>query len=292
MLITCAKCNSHVDTGDLAPGEIVKCRCGLSIMVPDAPVTAGKLECPNCGASVDPAHKVCEFCNTKLATVMCPKCFGAVFEGSKHCNHCGEALTASSVVHHGDKTDHVCPRCESHPNLLVEVVAGYPIERCPECEGLWVSEDIVEKVYSDRQNRDSLIAASSKKAVASTLSSGAPIKPEGYIKCPECGKMMNRTNFGRFSGVIIDFCSGHGTWYDADELHRIIEFIEAGGLEKKAQREKEELMEELRRLRSEQRLNSMKPANTMNSMGMPVPNRIASGNGALSISSLLARILK
>jgi Zn-finger nucleic acid-binding protein len=48
---------------------------------------------------------------------------------------------------------------------------------------------------------------------------------------------MNRMNFANFSGVIIDVCRPHGTWFDRDELRRIVEFIRAGGLDQARERE-------------------------------------------------------
>jgi hypothetical protein len=42
---------------------------------------------------------------------------------------------------------------------------------------------------------------------------------------------MNRLNFAHTSGVIVDVCTPHGTWFDADELRRVLEFITNGGLE-------------------------------------------------------------
>lgn len=33
-----------------------------------------------------------------------------------------------------------------------------------------------------------------------------------FIPCVRCGKKMNRKNFGRISGVIIDECGKHGVW--------------------------------------------------------------------------------
>jgi len=62
---------------------------------------------------------------------------------------------------------------------------------------------------------------------------------------------MNRINFARCSGVIVDVCKGHGTWFDRDELSRIVEFIRSGGLEASRAREKSELEEERRRLNQE-----------------------------------------
>jgi Zn-finger nucleic acid-binding protein len=58
---------------------------------------------------------------------------------------------------------------------------------------------------------------------------------------------MNRSNFGMRSGVIIDVCRGHGTWFDRDELRRVIEFIRSGGLDLARQREIEQLREAKRR---------------------------------------------
>ncbi len=290
MLVTCAKCNSHVDTGELSPGEILTCRCGLGIMVPEPPASAGKMGCPSCGAPVDPELKVCGFCDTALATVLCPTCFGVVFDGAKHCSLCGAVLTRAKVIHHGDETQRLCPRCEAHPHMRVEVVAGCPIDRCPDCEGLWIETEVVERMYKDRENAPSIqaMAASDKQAVQPT-GTGA-LKPEGYIQCPDCGKLMNRQNFGRFSGVIIDSCKAHGTWFDADELRRIIEFIHAGGLQKQAQREREELQEELRQLRSKARGEAQKANREIGSMSGGGA-RILGGTSAIGIASLLRKLL-
>jgi Zn-finger nucleic acid-binding protein len=63
---------------------------------------------------------------------------------------------------------------------------------------------------------------------------------------------MNRNNFARSSGVIIDVCKQHGIWFDAEELPRIIEFIRAGGLEHARRKEKLEIEEQKSRLRDEQ----------------------------------------
>jgi hypothetical protein len=61
--------------------------------------------------------------------------------------------------------------------------------------------------------------------------------------------MMNRVNFGKVSGAVIDVCRGHGTFLDAGELHQIVSFITSGGIERTRSREREELRDEERRLR-------------------------------------------
>ena len=63
---------------------------------------------------------------------------------------------------------------------------------------------------------------------------------------------MNRLNFGRLSGAIVDVCRGHGTFLDAGELHRIVRFIQGGGLDRARQRQLDDLKDEERRLRAAQ----------------------------------------
>ena len=77
-----------------------------------------------------------------------------------------------------------------------------------------------------------------------------------YVPCPECGELMNRINFARCSGVIVDVCKRHGTWFQREELRRIVEFIRAGGLDVSRAKEKRELEEKRRQLHKEQLSNS------------------------------------
>jgi Zn-finger nucleic acid-binding protein len=64
---------------------------------------------------------------------------------------------------------------------------------------------------------------------------------------------MNRINFAGCSGVILDWCKEHGTWFDQKELQQVVTFIRAGGLKKSRDREKENLRAEQQRLREQQR---------------------------------------
>jgi Zn-finger nucleic acid-binding protein len=64
---------------------------------------------------------------------------------------------------------------------------------------------------------------------------------------------MNRINFSRVSGTVIDVCKGHGVFLDAGELHQIVLFLQSGGLDRARQQQIEDLKEEQERLRSLQR---------------------------------------
>ena len=47
---------------------------------------------------------------------------------------------------------------------------------------------------------------------------------------------MQRYEYAGASGAHVDACREHGIWFDADELRRIIQFIQAGGLEQRRDR--------------------------------------------------------
>ncbi len=51
-----------------------------------------------------------------------------------------------------------------------------------------------------------------------------------YGRCPRCGSIMERLNFGRRSGIVVDACREHGTWFDQGELDAALEFVRDGGL--------------------------------------------------------------
>lgn len=46
---------------------------------------------------------------------------------------------------------------------------------------------------------------------------------------------MSRRNFGRSSGVIVDVCEAHGTWFDAEELPSILWFVASGKMAESAE---------------------------------------------------------
>ena len=60
-----------------------------------------------------------------------------------------------------------------------------------------------------------------------------------YIPCPRCRKLMNRTNFGHASGIILDTCREDGIWLDRGELQAVLAFVQGGGLIVARAREKE-----------------------------------------------------
>ena len=119
---------------------------------------------------------------------------------------------------------------------------------CASCLGLWLGTDSFQKICIDREQQAAVLGMAS----LADLDRATPQTKVNYVPCPDCQQLMNRANFARCSGVIIDICKQHGVWFDRDELSRIVEFIRSGGLDMSRAKEKAELEEERRNLRQEQ----------------------------------------
>src|SRR5216684_4226626 len=125
-----------------------------------------------------------------------------------NCPNCGAAISSDS------------PQCQYCESKLATVA-------CPSCFGMM----FIGSRYCPH------CAA----APAHQLGSSPEPDKIRYVPCPQCGQLMNRINFAHCSGVIVDVCKGHGTWFDRDELREIVEFIRGGGLEVCRQKEKMEI---------------------------------------------------
>lgn len=207
-------------------------------------MSAEALNCPNCGAGVASDSSRCQFCKTRLKTMACPKCFGLMFIGAQFCSHCG-AIAAPVGVNLDDGSGD-CPRCKIA--LESNTIADTNLRSCSKCDGVWLSVAEFESICADRENQSAVLGFLDKRTLR-----GTPMTKINYVPCPDCRQLMNRNNFARASGVIVDICKQHGVWFDADELPAIIGFIQKGGMELARQREKNELRDERARLREDQR---------------------------------------
>jgi Zn-finger nucleic acid-binding protein len=178
--------------------------------------------------------RVCPHCDVRLDNVRCVRCYSLQAPGAFDCVRCGHALDLEPVL---DATDAPCPRCRSP----LEVSAAGAWERadppfaggdarlheCPRCGGMFVPRDALAEI---------LARAEVQGAIPETR--GVPaLETVTYIPCPMCHTSMNRVNFGKLSGVIVDVCRSHGTWFDAGELTRVVAFAASGGLVKTRARE-------------------------------------------------------
>lgn len=175
-----------------------------------------------------------------------------MFIGSKHCPHCGavpaEARAASLSILK-------CPRCKVDMSSVR--IGSQEMRECEKCAGVWLDIAAFEKICADREQQSAVLGGAS--AVPShILRAEQRIR---YVPCPQCGQLMNRVNFAKCSGVVVDICKGHGTWFDAQELSAIVQFIRDGGLEVARQKEKHDIEFQRQQLRMEE----MVAANRANS---------------------------
>lgn len=202
------------------------------------------LNCPNCGSGVATDASQCEFCKTRLKTVGCPSCFELMFVGSKFCENCG-AIAAPIIVDSGS-SEGECPRCRRSMERLK--IGETNLAGCTKCDGLWMDAETFENVCADNERQSAVLGfLADRRQVPQQLTK------VNYVPCPDCGQLMNRNNFAKASGVIVDICKKHGVWFDSDELPSIIEFIKKGGMEISRQRERKELEEERSKLDDERR---------------------------------------
>ena len=209
---------------------------------------AQTLNCPNCGAAISSDAPQCRYCESKLATIACPSCFAMMFIGSRHCPHCGVAATEASAA---ELSVLKCPRCRIDMSAIT--IGTTAMRECERCGGIWLEVSTFEKICADREKQSAVLGAA-LPAPARQLMATDESEQISYAPCPQCGQLMNRINFARCSGVIVDVCKGHGTWFDRDELSGIIQFIRSGGFEVSRQREKREIEFERQQLRTEQML--------------------------------------
>jgi len=169
-----------------------------------------------------------------------------MFIGSRHCQRCGAAAASVAAAALPPRS---CPRCRIEMQSVA--IGETAVRECLKCEGLWLDVASFEKICADREQQSAVLGAA-LPAPARQLPASAESEKIHYAPCPHCGQLMNRINFARCSGVIVDVCKGHGTWFDRDELSGIIQFIRGGGLDIARQKEKQAIEFERQQLRTEQ----------------------------------------
>ncbi|HEY6320040.1 MAG TPA: zinc ribbon domain-containing protein [Thermoanaerobaculia bacterium] len=267
-LIVCGRCRRQLDAGDRAAGELVPCPCGAMVAVPPlAAHDSAVVRCSACGAPREGDEPECRYCGASFTVherdidTICPVCMARVSSGARFCDHCGSPILADQAA--AAATTLRCPACGPRQLLRSRQFAGEPVavSECVICGGLWAERRVFE-VLLVRARHGQLggaavaIQGARPERPAGTAAAGAGGEGAGgghlYRPCPVCGALMNRQNYGRKSGVILDVCGAHGIWFDLDELPRVLAWIQGGGEERAGQL----AAEEARTAAREQRLEA------------------------------------
>ncbi len=235
----CAACDVEL-SANVFPGGLVRCpACGAEnrasatpphVADPSGPYRAAvarptveppDIACPFCGGMCRPAAATCPHCEVRLSKVRCPTCFALQRTGERACARCGHELELEPLL---DPTDAPCPRCQGK----LAALGDRGIHECSACGGIFVDHASLARIVNERGEsgplpvKDARPFERARQPLAET--------EVRYLKCPQCHQAMNRTNFGRKSGVVVDVCKSHGTWFDAGELTQAVEWVAGGGL--------------------------------------------------------------
>lgn len=234
-LVACKKCRSQYDVSRVNLTEF-NCSCGAVVHNHELTAVDARIRrCGSCGASLSAETEICEYCRSAVVrdpgklSLICPECFARNAETSRFCGNCGVEFKPREIPAAAGKL--LCPACSQE--LSLRGIGDVFVSECLECNGLWVPD----REFDRLMNR-AIEAQHARPSDGLGMREGAPprrsvFSPKVvYRKCPECGGIMQRKNFGRRSGVIVDWCGKHGAWLDADELEAIADFIIQGGLER------------------------------------------------------------
>ena len=115
----------------------------------------------------------------------------------------------------------LCPRCT---RLLREDEARSALG-CVACRGFFVDHSVLAALVAEARPEE-------HSGPGPRPPHQVPRESEvHYAWCPDCGQPMGRMTFGKRSGVVVDVCPKHGTWFDGGELDAVLEFVRGGGLE-------------------------------------------------------------
>jgi len=190
------------------------------------------LRCSGCGASVPPDAPLCPYCQAQLATVACPACFALVPLSASHCPGCGAVMAPREVA---APLGAPCPACGKP--LAATKVGELDVQECGACGGLWLDRAVFEQLGTSRERQGAVLGALPAPATPQAVK----LEQVLYRPCPACRQRMNRVNYARRSGVVLDVCKAHGIWFDPDELRRVLAFVAGGGLDRARELEIEEL---------------------------------------------------
>jgi Zn-finger nucleic acid-binding protein len=233
-LVACPNCHAQYDVAGCS-ADAIPCPCGESVPTA-APVAkdVAVTRCAACGALVGGEEATCSYCHAAVtrkperAGPVCPECYARNPAGARHCTACGIAFVPQPARTRAETL--ACPACKG-VRLLARNLGGLWVEECPGCLGLWAPGDVMDRLV-DRvreQRRKNGAPPAGRPAAERRAAWQAEVS---YRHCPECGGAMQRKNFGRRSGVILDWCGSHGTWLDADEMGDVAAFVLEGGLER------------------------------------------------------------
>ena len=147
------------------------------------------------------------------------------------------AVLQARTVSDDAETLAVCPRCDAVMHKRLH--GTFATTDCPGSGGVYLNAEAIHAIVGGTAQ-----AAAATLLTAYPLVDAPPVNADRmYVRCPVCPKLMNRTQFALGAKTVVDVCKGHGTFFDAGELPRVIDFVMNGGLQLAAKKELERTRE-------------------------------------------------
>ena len=115
--------------------------------------------------------------------------------------------------------------------MSLETVDEIELDICQGCGGTWYDRSELEQ----RLERHLKGTGEDGPSIARTetgVRRKSDFQEVRYLSCPRCSAQMQRKNYGRVSGVIVDVCVHHGLFLDAGEFDKLTQFQRSGGEDK------------------------------------------------------------
>ena len=163
----------------------------------------------------------------------CTCCSAPLPANTNRCTYCNSRSDVDLHAKHPYRVEksaskRICPNCEKPlQTILLKLPQPVFIERCQTCFGLFFDKGEIETVL---QHSVSNVSGINREHI-DNINKDRYHKPQKirYVKCPECRRVMDRVNFAKRSGVVVDQCFVHGIWLDSGELTHLLEWKKAGG---------------------------------------------------------------
>jgi Zn-finger nucleic acid-binding protein len=150
---------------------------------------------------------------------------------AQHCSGCGAEL---GLIVESALQDRQCSDCRGRLELIAEPAGS--LLNCRKCGGQFVEHALLRSLLERQEQTGQAFPDAPYQRPPK-----ASLERVQYRPCSVCEQRMNRKNFGGASGVIVDVCARHGTWFDAGELPQVLAFVRSGGLVRERAREQERL---------------------------------------------------
>ncbi|MCC6524414.1 MAG: zf-TFIIB domain-containing protein [Polyangiaceae bacterium] len=148
--------------------------------------------------------------------IRCPAC-GAMnaYEVERATAAPAESPYRAAAPAPAPSTPLLCPRCR------LELARGARGATCGRCRGTFVDH---------AELRAALVAADAARSSAPFQLRKRCDPDVRSFPCPACRQAMEREALGTRSGIFVDACAAHGSWFDAGELDDAIEYVRSVGL--------------------------------------------------------------